>query len=261
MLVDSHCHIDFPELVDDFPGVMSRAHDSGVGHLLCVSVNLQDFPAMLQLADRSENISASVGVHPNTPLEVTEEPSVDTLAALADHPKIVAIGETGLDYYRTSCDVDRQRERFARHIRAARCVQKPLIVHTRSAAGETIELMKSEEAGGAGGVMHCFGEDWDTAKAALDEGFYISFSGIVTFKSAQTVRDVAKKVPLDRILVETDAPYLAPVPFRGKTNEPAYVKHTAECLAEIQQMDLDSFADLTTENFFRLFDSAKRAPL
>ena len=260
MLVDSHCHIDFPELVDDFPGVMSRAHDSGVGHLLCVSVNLQDFPAMLQLADRSENISASVGVHPNTPLEVTEEPSVDTLAALADHPKIVAIGETGLDYYRTSCDVDRQRERFARHIRAARCVQKPLIVHTRSAAGETIELMKSEEAGGAGGVMHCFGEDWDTAKAALDEGFYISFSGIVTFKSAQTVRDVAKKVPLDRILVETDSPYLAPVPFRGKTNEPAYVKHTAECLAEIRQMDLDSFADLTTENFFRLFDSANRAP-
>ena len=214
---------------------------------------------MLQLADRSENISASVGVHPNTPLEVTEEPSVDTLAALADHPKIVAIGETGLDYYRTSCDVDRQRERFARHIRAARCVQKPLIVHTRSAAGETIELMKSEEAGGAGGVMHCFGEDWDTAKAALDEGFYISFSGIVTFKNAQTLRDVAKKVPLDRILVETDAPYLAPVPFRGKTNEPAYVKHTAECLAEIRQMDLNSFADLTTENFFRLFDSAKRA--
>ena len=260
MLVDSHCHIDFPDLVDDFPGVLSRAHDSGVGHLLCVSVNLQDFPAMLQLADRSANISASVGVHPNTPLEVTEEPSVDTLAALADHPKIVAIGETGLDYYRTSCDVDRQRERFARHIRAARCVQKPLIVHTRSAAGETIELMKSEEAGGAGGVMHCFGEDWDTAKAALDEGFYISFSGIVTFKNAQTLRDVAKKVPLDRILVETDAPYLAPVPFRGKTNEPAYVKHTAECLAEIRQMDLDSFADLTTENFFRLFDSAKRAP-
>jgi len=261
MLVDSHCHIDFPDLVDDFLGVLSRAHDSGVGHLLCVSVNLQDFPAMLQLADRSANISASVGVHPNTPLEVTEEPSVDTLVALADNPKIVAIGETGLDYYRTSCDVDRQRERFARHIRAARCVQKPLIVHTRSAAGETIELMKSEEAGGAGGVMHCFGEDWDTAKAALDEGFYISFSGIVTFKSAQTVRDVAKKVPLDRILVETDAPYLAPVPFRGKTNEPAYVKHTAECLAEIRQMDLDSFADLTTENFFRLFDSAKRAPL
>ena len=259
MLVDSHCHIDFPDLVDDFPGVLSRAHDSGVGHLLCVSVNLQDFPAMLQLADRSENISASVGVHPNTPLEVSEEPSVDTLAALADHPKIVAIGETGLDYYRTSCDVDRQRERFARHIRAARCVQKPLIVHTRSAAGETIELMKSEEAGGAGGVMHCFGEDWDTAKAALDEGFYISFSGIVTFKNAQTLRDVAKKVPLDRILVETDAPYLAPVPFRGKTNEPAYVKHTAECLAEIRQMDLDSFADLTTDNFFRLFDSAKRA--
>ena len=260
MLVDSHCHIDFPELVDDFPGVLSRARDSGVGHLLCVSVNLQDFPSMLELADQSENISASVGVHPNTPLEVTEEPSVDTLAALAENPKIVAIGETGLDYYRTSCDADRQRERFARHIRTARCVEKPLIVHTRSASEETIELMKSEGAGRAGGVMHCFAEDWDTAKAALDEGFYISFSGIVTFKSAQTLRDVAKKVPLDRILVETDAPYLAPVPFRGKTNEPAYVKHTAECLAEIRQMDLDSFSDLTTENFFRLFDSAKRPP-
>ena len=261
MLVDSHCHIDFPELVDDFPGVLSRAHECGVGHLLCVSVNLQDFPAMLDLAERSENISASVGVHPNTSLEITEEPSAETLVALANNAKIVAIGETGLDYYRESCDPDSQRERFVRHIKAARRVEKPLIIHTRSAAKDTIELMRKEEARSAGGVMHCFGEDWATAKAALDEGFYISFSGIVTFKNAEALRDVARRVPLNRILVETDSPYLAPVPFRGKTNEPAYVKHTAECLAGLRQIDLEAFSELTTENFFRLFDHAKRGSL
>ena len=260
MLVDSHCHIDFPELIDDLPGLLARARDAGVGHLLCVSVNLSDFPAMLALAERSESISASVGVHPNTVLELEEEPSAEALAALGANPKIVAIGETGLDYYRTDCDPDTQRERFTRHIKAARCVGKPLIVHTRSASADTIDVMRTAKAGTAGGVMHCFAEDWATAKAALDEGFYISFSGILTFKSAEALREVARKVPLDRMLVETDAPYLAPVPYRGKTNEPAYVRHTAECLAELRQMDLESLSERTTENFFNLFNTAKRAP-
>ena len=258
MLVDSHCHIDFPELVGDFAGLLSRARDAGVGHLLCVSVNLSDFPAMLVLAGRSERISASVGVHPNTALEDGEEPSVETLADLAANRKVVAIGETGLDYYRDDCDPDIQRERFTRHIRAALHVGKPLIIHTRSAAQDTIDVMREQDARTVGGVMHCFAEDWATAKAALDEGFYISFSGIVTFKSAGALREVARKVPMDRILVETDSPYLAPVPLRGKTNEPAYVRHTAECLAKLRQVELGYLSDRTTENFFRLFDSAIR---
>jgi len=259
MLVDSHCHIDFAELAADFPGVLSRAQAAGVSHLLCVSVNLHDFPAMLELTERSEQISASVGVHPNTPLDATDEPSVDILESLAQTPKVVAIGETGLDYYRTDCNPDTQRSRFACHIETSRRVGKPLIVHTRSAALDTIDVMRTEDARSTGGVMHCFSEDWNTARAALDEGFYISFSGIVTFKNAGELREVAKKVPLDRMLVETDAPYLAPVPYRGKTNEPAFVRHTAECLAELRGMDLEAFSQVTTENFFTLFSSARRA--
>jgi len=258
MLVDSHCHIDFAELAGDFPGMLSRAQAAGVSHLLCVSVNLTDFPAMLALAGRSEHISASVGVHPNTPLDAPDEPSVDVLETLAQASKVVAIGETGLDYYRTDCRRDTQRTRFACHIEASRRVGKPLIVHTRSAALDTINVMRSEDAQSAGGVMHCFSEDWDTARAALDQGFYISFSGIVTFKNAEGLREVAKKVPLDRMLVETDAPYLAPVPYRGKTNEPAFVRHTAECLAQLREMDLQVFSQVTTENFFRLFSGARR---
>jgi len=258
MLVDSHCHIDFAELAGDFSGMLSRAQTAGVSHLLCVSVNLVDFPAMLELAGRSEHVSASVGVHPNTPLDTTDEPSADMLETLAQTPKVVAIGETGLDYYRTDCNPDTQRARFACHIEASRRVGKPLIVHTRSAALDTIQVMRTEDARSAGGVMHCFSEDWDTARAALDEGFYISFSGIVTFKNAGELREVAKKIPLDRMLVETDAPYLAPVPYRGKTNEPAFVRHTAECLAELREMDLETFSQVTTENFFRLFTGARR---
>ena len=257
MLVDSHCHIDFPDFVEDLPGVLERAFEANVGHLLCVCVNLSDFQRVLAVANRSEHISASVGVHPNTRLEPNQEPTEERLKTLGSDPKVVAIGETGLDFYRDDCDVQTQRDRFARHIRAARQVEKPLIVHTRQAARETLDLMKSEEASESSGVMHCFAEDWATAKGALDLGFYISFSGIVTFKNAEALRDVARKVPLDRILVETDAPYLAPVPFRGKRNEPSFVKHTAECLAELRGLELAEIAELTTENFFCLFSGAR----
>ena len=258
MLVDSHCHIDFPDFAEDRMGVLERAVLADVGHILCVSVNLSDFPEVLGLAKKSEQISASVGVHPNTCLEPSDEPSTELLENLADDPKVVALGETGLDFYRPDCPADTQKERFARHIQAAKKIKKPLIVHTRSAAAETLDLIRSEGASEPGGVMHCFSEDWSTAKGALDQGFYISFSGIVTFKNAGDLRDVAKKVPLDRILVETDAPYLAPVPLRGKRNEPAFVRHTAECLAGLLGLDLQTLAEQTTANFFQLFSGAKR---
>ena len=258
MLVDSHCHVDFPDFHEDLSEVLERAFAADVGHLLCVCVNLADFHRVLAVANRSSQISASVGVHPNTELEARDEPSQEQLETLASDPKVVAIGETGLDFYRDDCDAHVQKERFLRHIRAARQTNKPLIIHTRHAAEETLELMQSEQASQAGGVMHCFAEDWTTAKGALDLGFYISFSGIVTFKNAHELREVARKVPLDRILVETDAPYLAPVPFRGKRNEPAFVKHTAEYLADLRGLEFPELAALTTENFFRLFSSAEK---
>ncbi|HBP84179.1 MAG TPA: DNAase [Gammaproteobacteria bacterium] len=258
MLVDSHCHVDFPEFGEDLSGVLDRAFSADVGHLLCVCVNLADFHRVLAIANRSKHISASVGVHPNTQLEPNDEPLQEQLEILASDRKVVAIGETGLDFYRDDCDPRTQKERFSRHIGAARQTKKPLIIHTRNAAKETLELMQAEQASKAGGVMHCFAEDWATAKGALDLGFYISFSGIVTFKNAQDLREVAQKVPLDRLLVETDAPYLAPVPFRGKRNEPAFVKHTAECLADLRGLELSELAALTTENFFRLFNRAEK---
>ena len=258
MLVDSHCHVDFPDFGEDLSGVLERAFSADVGHLLCVCVNLADFHRVLAVANRSKHISASVGVHPNTQLEPNEEPLQEQLETLASDPKVVAIGETGLDFYRDDCDARTQKERFSRHIRAARQTKKPLIIHTRHAARETLELMQNEQASQAGGVMHCFAEDWPTAKGALDLGFYISFSGIVTFKNAEELREVARKVPLDRMLVETDAPYLAPVPFRGKRNEPAFVKHTAEYLAELRGLEFAELAALTTRNFFRLFSCANR---
>ena len=257
MLVDSHCHIDFPDFSEDRTGVLERAVLADVGHILCVSVNLSDFPEVLGLARQSARISASVGVHPNTCLEARAEPSAELLETLADDPDVVALGETGLDFYRHDCAEDTQKERFARHIQAAKKSKKPLIVHTRNAADETLDLMRSEGASEPGGVMHCFSEDWATAKGALDQDFYISFSGIVTFKNAQDLRDVAKKVPLNKILIETDAPYLAPVPYRGKRNEPAFVRHTAECLAELRGLDLQTLAEQTTVNFFQLFSGAK----
>ncbi|MCO5107589.1 MAG: TatD family hydrolase [Burkholderiaceae bacterium] len=251
MLVDSHCHLDFPELSGRLDEVLAAMSSHDVGHALCVCVTLTEFDRVLEVAARDDRLSASVGVHPDYP--DTVEPDVATLVRLADHPKVVAIGETGLDYYRTQGDTEWQRERFRVHIRAARQARKPLIVHTRAASADTLRLMREEGADDAGGVMHCFTEDWETARAALDLGFHISLSGIVTFRNAAALREVAARVPEDRLLVETDAPYLAPVPFRGKTNEPAFVRFVAGCLAEVRQQSPERIAEITTDNFFRLF--------
>ena len=254
-IVDSHCHINFEPLAGDFEGLLSRAQENDVSHMLCVSVNLEDFPQVLDLAHKHACIFASVGVHPC--YTECEEPSAEKLVALAQDPRIVAIGETGLDYFRNEGDLSWQRERFATHIEAARACNKPLIIHTREAADDTMAMLREQGAEDPGGVMHCFAEDWRTAEKALDIGFYISFSGIVTFRNAEQLREVARRVPLDRILVETDAPYLAPVPVRGKTNEPSYVRHTTAFIAELRGLSLERAAEITTANFFELFHCAQ----
>ena len=261
MLVDSHCHVDFPELGDSLVDVLGRAKAAGVSHLLCVCVNLEDYPNMLLLTEPYSNIFVTVGIHPNTAFDPAQEPQLGDLIRLASDPRVVGIGETGLDYFRSSGDLGWQRHRFVQHIAAAKHVGKPLVIHTRDAREDTIDLMRSEHATDAGGVMHCFSEDWATAKAALDLGFYISFSGIVTFKNAETLREIALKVPDDRILVETDAPYLAPEPHRGKTNEPAFVSCTAERIAGLRGISIETFAELTSDNFFQLFKQAPRDPV
>lgn len=255
MLVDSHCHLNFPELAENIAAVRAAMAESQVGHALCVSVTLDKVHEVLALAEAYGNFYASVGVHPD--YENIEEPTVDVLVKLAEHPKAIAIGETGLDYFRLSGDLEWQRERFRTHIRAAIIANKPLIIHTRSAAEDTIRIMREERADLVGGVMHCFTESLEVAQQAIALGFYISFSGIVTFKNAGQLKEVAKVIPLDRILVETDSPYLAPIPFRGKTNQPAYVRYTALEIAQLRGIDLDTVMQATTENFFRLFADAK----
>jgi TatD DNase family protein len=254
MLVDSHCHLDFPDLRNRLPEVLQRMQDNGVTHAVCIGVNLEDFPAVLATAEASDKLFATVGVHP----EYTDvaEPTTAQLVALAAHPKVIAIGETGLDYYWQKDRPEWQRERFRNHIRAARLTGKPLVIHTRESAEDTLRVMAEEGADTVGGVMHCFTENWEIARQALDLGFYLSFSGIVTFKNALTVKEVAQKAPLDRILVETDAPYLAPVPYRGKPNEPAYVRHVAEEIARLRDMTLADVQAATSDNFFRLFKHA-----
>jgi TatD DNase family protein len=251
MFVDSHCHLDFPELSGNLPAVLDAMAANQVTHALCISVSLPELPHVMQIATDHANLYASAGVHPD--YEDTPDPSVDELLALATRPKVVAIGETGLDYYRLTGDLAWQRDRFRRHIRAAREAAKPLVIHTRSAAADTLAIMREEKAGEAGGVMHCFTETWEVAQAALDLGFHISFSGIVTFKKAKDLKDIARRVPLDRMLIETDSPYLAPVPFRGKTNQPAYVRHVAEEIARLREIPVEGVAQATSANFFRLF--------
>ncbi len=252
MFVDSHCHLSFPELRDDIDGVLARMRERQVTAALNVCVTLEEFPAVLALAETHREIVASVGVHPD--YRDGREPTEQDLVDLARHPKVVAIGETGLDYYRLKEPLDWQRERFRVHIRAARRCGKPLIVHTRAAAADTLGIMREENAGEAGGVMHCFTETRAVAAAALDLGFYISFSGIVTFKNATELHEVARFVPLDRLLIETDAPYLAPAPHRGKTNEPSFVPHVAEKLASLRGVPVAAVATAATENFKRLFN-------
>ena len=253
MYIDSHCHINFPELAENMPAILARMAENQVTHALCVSVDLPDFPQVLALAEQHDNIFASVGVHPDYP--DTVEPSVDNLVRMSDHPKIVAIGETGLDYFRLEGDLEWQRERFRTHIRASRATGKPLIIHTRAAAEDTLRIMREE--GADNGVMHCFTESLAVAEAAIALGFYISFSGIVTFKSARDLQAVARAIPLERMLIETDSPYLAPVPFRGRTNEPSYVRHVAEFVATLRGEPLERIAQQTTANFFNLFRMAR----
>ena len=255
MLVDSHCHLNFPELSDNIEAVRALMAESQVGHALCVSVTLDKVHEVLALADRYDNFYASVGVHPD--YENIEEPTVAVLVELAEHHKVVAIGETGLDYFRLTGDLEWQRERFRTHIRAAIVANKPLIIHTRSAAEDTLRIMREERANLVGGVMHCFTESLEVAQQAIELGFYISFSGIVTFKNAGQLKEVAKTIPLERILVETDSPYLAPIPFRGKTNQPAYVRYTAQEIAQLRGIELEEVMEATTANFFRLFSDAK----
>lgn len=258
MYIDSHCHINFPELAEKMPELLENMERNGVTHALCVSVDLADFPQVLSLAEEHAHIFASVGVHPD--YENTEEPSAEQLVKLAQHPKIIAIGETGLDYFRLKGDLEWQRERFRQHIRASRLCRKPLIIHTRAAAEDTIKILQDEGAGvndgGVAGVMHCFTESLEVALAAVDLGFYISFSGILTFKSAKDLQAVAKALPLDRILIETDSPYLAPMPHRGKMNEPALVKHVGEFLADLKGVSVTEVQTATSKNFFDLFKFA-----
>ena len=254
MYIDSHCHINFPDFSDKLPEVFNLMQQNQVSHALCISVELEKFPEILALAEAHPHIYASVGVHPDH--ESCTEPSVEQLVQLARHPKVVAIGETGLDYYRLTGDLEWQRERFRTHIRAARESRKPLVIHTREAAVDTIRLMREENANEIGGVMHCFTESIEVAQAAMDMNFYISFSGIVTFKNAHSIREVAAYVPLDRILIETDSPYLSPVPYRGKTNQPGFVKYVAEEIARVKALDSEEVGQATTQNFFRLFGVA-----
>ncbi|CAG9198227.1 putative metal-dependent hydrolase YcfH [Paraburkholderia tropica] len=255
MFVDSHCHINFEGLADRLPQVLENMREQAVTHALCVSVDLETLPSVLDIASRYENVYASVGVHPDH--EDVQEPSVADLVELAKHPKVVAIGETGLDYFRlgerTIDDMEWQRERFRVHIRAAHATGKPLIVHTRAASEDTLRIMEEERAGEPGGVMHCFTEPWAIAERAIAQNFFISLSGIVTFKSATDVQEVARRVPIERLLIETDSPYLAPVPFRGKPNEPAYVSHVGRFIAQQRGLPDAELGAATTQNFFRLF--------
>lgn len=262
-LIDSHCHLNFPDLAVRTPEILANMQSHGVSHALCISVTLEKFPEVLALAEQHPNLYATVGVHPDyeagasdpdNPDEVPlVEPDEETLVTLGQHPRVIAVGETGLDYYRLTGNLEWQRERFRTHIRAAKRLRKPLVIHTRNAAEDTLRILEEEGSSEVGGIFHCFTESWDVAKRGLDLGFHISFSGIVTFKNAVGLKDVARKVPLDRMLVETDSPYLAPTPYRGKTNEPAFVKFVAEEIATLKSLSAAEVAEATTANFMRLF--------
>jgi len=251
MFIDSHCHLNFPGLAEDLDNIFANMRANEVSHALCVSVDLASFPQVLQLAEQHANLYASAGVHPDYELE--NEPTQAEIMRLAQHPKVIAIGETGLDYYRLTGDLEWQRERFRNHIRAARECNKPLIIHTRAAAADTLRIMDEEDAASIGGVMHCFTENLEVANAAIAMGFHISFSGILTFKNATVIKEVAQNIPLDKILIETDSPYLAPTPFRGRTNQPAYVKHVAEEVARLRNISLEEVGVATSANFRRIF--------
>lgn len=251
MFTDSHCHLDFPGLVEQLPEILSRMKAAQVNRALCISVQLEDFPNVLALAENHDNLWATAGVHPD--YEDITEPTVEKLLQLADHPRVIGIGETGLDYFRLKGDLEWQRERFRLHLRAANLCKKPVIVHTRAAGADTLRILEEENVQGCGGVIHCFTETLDFARKALDLGMYLSFSGIVSFKNAADLREVAKFAPLDRILIETDSPYLAPVPHRGKTNEPSFVPHVANAIAVEKSLSVEEVGKHTSSNFDKLF--------
>lgn len=254
MFVDSHCHLNMLDLrpyEGDLGVLIEKAKIKGIEHILCVGVDLVHAQTVIEIAERFKNVSASVGLHPRE--TVNHEPTMQEIMELADHPKVVAIGETGLDYHYNNSGLEIMRDRFRSHIRAALKLSKPLIIHSRSASIDTIRIMQEEDAKVVRGVMHCFTESWDIARQMLELGFYISFSGIVTFKNATNVAKVAKRTPLEKILIETDAPYLTPVPYRGKRNEPQYVRYVAEYIAKLKNITVDEIARKTTENYFNLF--------
>ena len=259
LLVDSHCHKDFPDFSEDLDRVLERAAEKDVAYLLCVSVELEKFQRIKALTQAYSHVFSSIGTHPNSDCLLSGEPRVDDLVEGSQDRGVVAVGETGLDYFRSKGDLGWQKDRFRGHIRAARIAELPLIVHSRNAKEDTIEILRSEGADECSGVMHCFTEDWPMAVAALDLGFYISFSGIVTFRNALDLQAVARRVPADRLLVETDSPYLSPVPMRGKRNEPAFVRYTAEFLARLRGEPAEGLSEQTTKNFFRLFRKATRS--
>jgi TatD DNase family protein len=257
MFIDSHCHLDRIDLKpynDDFAAFVEQARSQQIQHMLCIAIDLESYPDMLALVEPYDDISLSVGVHPN----VTEgrEPTVDELMQLASHPKIIAIGETGLDYFHSKGDLEWQHQRFKTHITVAKNLKKPLIIHTREAGHDSLDVLRAAGADQVGGIIHCFTEDWAYAEKALDLNFYISFSGIVTFKNALAIKEVAQKVPAERFLIETDSPYLAPVPYRGKPNYPTYVRHVAEHIAELRNTTVEAIAEQSSSNFINLFAMA-----
>ncbi len=255
MLIDSHCHLDRIDLEpyqNDFSQFVDAAKLHQIDHMLCISIDLESYPDMRQLVADYSNISITVGVHPN--VQEGQDPSLDELTELGQDSQVVGIGETGLDYFRSEGDLTWQQDRFRNHIRAAKALNKPLIIHSRDAKEDTLRILKEEDAGETGGVIHCFTEDWDMAVRAMDLNFYISFSGIVTFNNAKAIKEVAQKIPEDRFLIETDSPYLAPVPFRGKSNYPIYVKHVAECISDLRNVRYATIAEKSAQNYFELFD-------
>lgn len=258
MLVDSHCHLDFPDFVDTLDDVVTRARANGVGTLVTIGTKVSTFDRVLAIAERFDNVFCTVGIHPHE-AETEEEISPDQLIALSDHPKVIGIGETGLDYYYEHSPREAQKKSFRAHIEASRITGLPLIVHTRDADDDTIAILQDEKSkGDFPGLIHCFSTSQELAQDSLDLGLSISISGIVTFKAAEELRQTVAGIPLDRLLVETDAPYLAPVPKRGKRNEPSFVVHTAERLAALKGVDRTELAKTTTDNFFRLFKKAER---
>lgn len=254
MFIDSHCHLNRLDLTA-YQGQLSlalqAARNQQVSHFLCVAVELNDVPELLAIAAQHSDVDISVGLHPTE--NPMENPSIETLMALAQHPRVIAIGETGLDYYRGEGDMEWQRLRFRQHIQVAKTLRKPLIIHTRQAQEDTLRILQEEKASEVGGVFHCFTESWEMAEQGLAMGFYLSFSGIVSFKNAQTLHEVVKRVPLDRMLIETDAPYLAPVPYRGKPNQPAYVTYVAQAIADLRGVNVRLIAEQTSLNYYRLF--------